>query len=321
MKALVTGATGFVGSHVALALLKRGWEVRALVRPNANGHRRAQLPDEIEVVSGDVRDQPAVEAGARGCQAVFHVAAMYELWASDPRKFYEVNVDGTRAVLEAARAAGVERVVHTSSVATVLQGGDESGFLDPESAHGHYKRSKILAERVALEYPNVVVVNPAAPMGWGDVRPTPTGNIVLGFLRGRMPAYIDTGLNVIEVEDVAHGHVAAFERGVPGQRYILGNENLTLKTLLETLAKETGRRPPKVKLPLSVAYATAALSEIVEGRLLRGMPTVTMDAVRMAQTPMFYDSSRARRELDLPQTPVRCALRKSAEWFISRGYC
>lgn len=321
MRALVTGATGFVGSHVALALLRRGWDVRALVRPNNQGHRRAVLPPEVEVVPGDVRDEAAVERGARTCQAVFHVAAMYELWARDSQQFYEVNVDGTRAVLNAARSASVERVVHTSSVATVVQGGDESGYLQPDAAHGHYKRSKILAERVALEYPNVVVVNPAAPMGWGDVRPTPTGNIVLGFLRGRMPAYIDTGLNVIDVEDVAEGHALAYERGEPGQRYILGNENLTLEALLKTLAAATGRRPPRLKLPMPVAYAAAAASELVEGRLIGTMPTVTLDAVRMAQVPMYYDSSRARRELGLQQTPVRCALRKSAEWFMSHGYC
>jgi len=321
MKALVTGATGFVGSHVALALLRHGWEVRALVRPATHGHRRAELPAEIEVVSGDIEDEASVERGARGCQAVFHVAAMYEMWARDPRRFYEVNVEGTRAVLEAARKANVERVVHTSSVATVVQGGDEAGFADPEAAHGHYKRSKILAERAAFEYPNVVVVNPAAPMGWGDVRPTPTGNIVLGFLRGRLPAYIDTGLNVIDVEDVAEGHVLAYERGKPGERYILGHENLTLQALLKMLAAETGRQAPRLKLPMPVAYAAAAISEIVEGRLARRQPTVTMDAVRMAQIPMYYDSTRARRELGLPQTPVHCALRKSAEWFISHGYC
>jgi dihydroflavonol-4-reductase len=321
MKALVTGATGFVGSHVALALLRHGWEVRALVRPSNGGQRRAELAADVEMVAGDVEDEASVERAAQGCQALFHVAAMYELWAREPRRFYEVNVGGTRAVLEGARKAGVERVVHTSSVATVLQGGDEAGFADPETAHGHYKRSKILAERVAFEYPNVVVVNPAAPMGWGDVRPTPTGNIVLGFLRGRMPAYIDTGLNVIDVEDVGEGHVLAYERGEPGERYILGNENLTLQALLKMLAVETGRHAPWIKLPMPVAYAAAAISEIVEGRLAQHPPTVTLDAVRMAQVPMYYDSTRARRELGLPQTPVHCALRKSAEWFMTHGYC
>jgi dihydroflavonol-4-reductase len=320
MKALVTGATGFVGSHVAQALLGHGWQVRALVRPSAS-HRRAALPAEIEVAAGDLQDAPSLERAVTGCDAVFHVAAMYELWARDPRQFYAVNVDGTRAVMEAAKKAAVPRVVHTSSVATVVPGGAEDGFADPGSAHGHYKRSKILAERVAFEYDNVVVVNPAAPMGWGDVRPTPTGNIVLGFLRGMMPAYIDTGLNIVDVEDVAEGHVLAYERGKPGERYILGNENLTLRVLLQKLAKETGRQAPWVKLPMPVAYAAAAISEIVEGRLAHRAPTVTMDAVRMAQTPMYYDSSRARTELGLPQTPVSCALRKSAEWFIANGYC
>ena len=321
MKALVTGATGFVGSHVALALLRHGWEVRALVRPANGGHRRAELPCEVEMVAGDIEDEASVERGAQGCQAVFHVAAMYELWAREPKRFYAVNVAGTRAVMEAARKANVERVVHTSSVATVIQGGDETGFADPATAHGHYKRSKILAERVAFEYPNVIVVNPAAPMGWGDIRPTPTGNIVLGFLRGRIPAYIDTGLNVIDVEDVAAGHMLAYERGQPGERYILGNENLTLRALLETLAAETGRRAPRLELPMPLAYAAAAISEIVEGRIAGRPPTVTLDAIRMARVPMYFDSTRARQELGLPQTPVHCALRKSAEWFISHGYC
>jgi dihydroflavonol-4-reductase len=321
VRAFVTGATGFIGSHVARALLGHGWDVRALVRPAAHSHRQAQLPADIERIQGDVEDVDALKRGVRGCDAVFHVAALYELWAPRPERFYAVNVEGTRNVLEAAKRADVPRVVYTSSVATVKPGGDESGFADPEAACGHYKRSKILAERVALDYSNVVVVNPSTPIGWGDVRPTPTGKIVLDFLRGRLPAFVDTGLNLVDVEDVAEGHVLAFERGVVGERYILGNENVSLEGMLLALAAESGRPAPRIKLPLAAAYAAAVISELVEGRMLGRPPTVPADGVRMARTPMYFDSSRARQELGVPQSPIRNALRKAAEWFEANGYC
>ncbi|HLG70124.1 MAG TPA: hopanoid-associated sugar epimerase [Chloroflexota bacterium] len=321
MRALVTGVTGFIGSHVARALGVHGWEVRALVRPGANGHRRAEIPSGVEVAWGDVRDAGAVAKALEGCQALFHVAAAYHLWSPDPAHFYDVNVRGTRTMLEASKQAGLERVVYTSSVATVKPGGDERAFADPELVHSHYKRSKILAERVAFEYPNVVVVNPSTPIGAGDVRPTPTGKVLLDFLRGRIPAYVDTGLNLVDVEDVAEGHVLAYEKGVPGERYILGNENVTLRAMLETLAAESGRKPPRIKLPMPVAYAAGAVSELVEGRLAKRTPTVPLDGVRMAGVPMFYDSTRARRELGLPQTPIPVALRKAAAWFETHGYC
>jgi dihydroflavonol-4-reductase len=321
MKALVTGATGFIGSHVARALVEHGWQVRALVRPATNGHRRAEIPAGVEVALGDVRDAGAVVRALDGCQALFHVAAAYDLWSPDPARFYDVNVRGTRAVLQAAQRAGVDRTVYTSSVSTIRPGGDERGFADPELVHSHYKRSKILAERVAFEFPNVVIVNPSTPIGRGDVRPTPTGKVVLDFLKGRIPAYVDTGLNLVDVEDVAEGHVLAYEKGQPGKRYILGNENVTLKAMLETLAAESGRRPPRIKLPLPVAYAAGAVSELVEGRLAKRAPTVPLQGVRMAGVPMFYDASRARRELGLPQTPIPVALRKAADWFEAHGYC
>jgi dihydroflavonol-4-reductase len=319
--ALVTGATGFVGSHVAHVLLRRGWDVRALVRPVANGHRQAELPQGIQRVPGDIRDMSAIERAVDGCRVVFHVAALYDLWVPDPSRFYDVNVEGTRKVLDAAKKAGIERVVYTSSVATVKHGCDESGFADPEAAHSHYKRSKILAERVALQYPNVVVVNPSTPVGAGDVRPTPTGKIVLDFLRGRMPAYLDTGLNLIDVEDVAEGHALAFERGEPGERYILGNQNLTLLAMLELLAAVSGRRAPRLRLPFPVAYAAAAISELVEGRLARRPPSVPLDGVRMAAEPMYFDASRAQRELGLQLTSVETALHKAVDWFETHGYC
>jgi len=320
VKALVTGATGFIGSHVARALLEHGWEVRALVRAGSNGHRRAELPPDLEVEHGDIRDQAAVKNAARACQAVFHVAAMYDLWAADPRQFYDVNVGGTQAVLKAAQQAGVERVVYTSSVATITPGGDEEAFADPEAVHSHYKRSKVLAERKALEAPDVVVVNPSMPIGWGDVRPTPTGKIVLDFLRGRLPAYVDTGFNIVDVEDVAEGHVLAYERGQPGRRYILGNENASLRSMLARLAKVTGRAAPRIRLPFAIALAAGAASELIQGRLLGRPPRVPLEGVRMARTPMYYDASRARRELGLPQTPIDEALSKAARWFEEHDY-
>lgn len=321
MRALVTGATGFIGSHVVRALLAAGWEVRALVRPAANGHRRAELPDGVEIAPGDVCDAGAVASAMHGCQALFHVAALYDLWSPRPQRFYDVNVGGTRTVLDAAQAAGVERTVYTSSVATVKPGGDESAFAALEDVHSHYKRSKILSERVALEYRDVVIVNPSTPIGAGDVRPTPTGKIVLDFLRGRIPAYVDTGLNLIDVEDVAAGHLLAYERGRPGERYILGNENVTLQSMLYILAAESGLRPPLIRLPLAVAYAVGVVSEVIEGRLAHRAPTVPLEGVRMAATPMYFDASRARHELGLPQTPVEESLAKAAQWFRSNGYC
>ncbi|MBV8087295.1 MAG: NAD-dependent epimerase/dehydratase family protein [Chloroflexi bacterium] len=320
MKVLVTGATGFIGSHVARAFLRHGYEVRALVRWGG-GRRQALLPDAVEVVAGDLTDRPSLAAACDGCAAVAHVAAMYELWAPKPVAFYEVNVAGTRALIEAAHKAGIERMVYTSSVCTIPPGSDERVFADPAKVHSHYKRSKILAERVALEAGWPVVVNPSTPVGWGDVRPTPTGRIVLDFLRGRMPAYVDTGLNLVDVEDVAEGHVLALERGEPGERYVLGGENLSLECMLEWLAEVSRRKPPRIRLPFAVAYAAGAASEVLQGRLLGTPPAVPFEGVRMARTPMYYDTSKAVRELGLPQSPIGCALRKAAEWFHSNGYC
>ncbi|MBV9120214.1 MAG: NAD-dependent epimerase/dehydratase family protein [Chloroflexi bacterium] len=320
MTVLVTGATGFIGNHVAQALLRHGQSVRCLVRPELPLHPRAALPDGAEQVAGDLLDGPSLHRATDGCEAVFHVAAMYELWAPDPGAFYRVNVDGTRLVLESARAAGAS-VVFTSSVSTIPPGGDERDFSQPSTIHSHYKRSKILAERLVLAHPGAIVVNPSTPIGRGDARPTPTGKIVLDFLRGRMPAFVDTGLNLVDVEDVAEGHILAWRRGRPGQRYILGNANLTLQAMLNILARQSGRPAPRVRLPLAAAYATGALSEIFEGRLLGRTPAVPFEAVRMAATPMYYDASKARTELGLPQTPVSTALRKAAQWFLTNGYC
>ncbi|MGH2469245.1 MAG: hopanoid-associated sugar epimerase, partial [Chloroflexota bacterium] len=323
------------GQHVARVLLADGFEVRALVRSPASSATQA-LAD-AEIVAGDLRDAASLARAARGCQVVFHVAALYALWAPDPRALYATNVAGTGHLLAAARAARVERVVYTSSVATIppgtlapgsertCWGGDEAGFADPREVHSHYKRSKILAERLALReaaagYP-VVIVNPATPIGTGDVKPTPTGRVVLDFLRGRMPAYVDTGLNVIDVEDVAAGHLLALKRGQPGERYILGAHNLSLRELLTCLAEVAGLPAPRLRLPLAVALAAGAVSEVLEGRLARRRPSIPFEGVRMAGRPMYYDAAKAQKLLGLPRTPAREALRKSAGWFREHGYC
>jgi dihydroflavonol-4-reductase len=321
MKALVTGATGFIGSHIVRVLLQAGWDVRVLVRPASNGHRRAAVPSEAEVAHGDIRDASAVASAIHGCQVLFHAAAMYDLWTRDPSQFYDANVNGTRTVLEVAARAGIDRAVYTSSVSTVKQGRDEQGSLTPKAVHSHYKRSKIIAEQVALGYPDVVVVNPSTPVGHGDVRPTPTGKIVLDFLRGRLPAYVNTGLNLIDVEDVAAGHLLALDKGQAGRRYILGNENVTLQAMLLMLASEAGLRPPAIRLPFAIAYAAGALSEVLEGRLAHRIPSVPFEGVRMAKTPMYFDPSRAQRELGLPQSPIPSALKKAVDWFRGNGYC
>src|SRR5581483_1106987 len=303
--------------------------------------RPGGVAGEVERAPGDVLDPASLTTACSGCQVVFHAAAFYDLWAADPDQFYAVNVRGTENVLQAARETGVEAVVYTSSVSTIppaaipdsaaaeaqagRRGGDERWFADPKSVHSHYKRSKILAEQVALEKArqgwSVVVVNPSTPVGCGDARPTPTGKIVLDFLRGRLPAYVDTGLNVVDVDDVAQGHVLALEHGKAGERYILGNRDVTLKELLALLASETGRPAPKVRLPFAVALAIGSASEVIQGRLMRTVPAVPLEGVRMARTAMFYDPSRARRELGLPQTPIAVALGKAVRWYERHGYC
>lgn len=338
LRALVTGATGFIGQHVVRALLADAFEVRALVRPPVSALPSDVVAlEEAEMVAGDMRDAASLARAVRGCQVVFHVAALYDLWTPDLGTLYATNVLGTSHLLAAARAAHVERVVYTSSVATITpgrlepgsertcRGGDEAGFADLRAVHSHYKRSKILAERVALREAAagcpVVIVNPATPIGTGDVKPTPTGRIVLDFLRGRMPAYVDTGLNVIDVEDVAAGHLLALKRGLPGERYILGAHNLSLRELLNCLAEEAGLPAPRVRLPLGIALAAGAVSEVLEGRLARRRPSIPFEGVRMAGRPMYYDAAKAQVQLGLPRTPARQALRKSAGWFREHGYC
>jgi dihydroflavonol-4-reductase len=315
--ALVTGASGFLGWHVARLLVDRGYHVRALARP---GSRVADLP--VEIVTGDLRDPDSLARAAAGCGLVFHVAADYRLWAKDPRELYRSNVDGTRNLLTAARNAGVERVVYTSTVGCIgipLGGiGDETTPVALEDMAGDYKRSKFLAEQVALEFARggfpVVIVNPTAPIGDHDVKPTPTGKIVLDFLNGDMPAFIDTGLNVVDVRDTAEGHLLACDRGRPGERYILGSENLTLAQILQKLAAITGRKAPGIRLPYAVAYCAGACSTAwaeVTGK----PPRVPLEGVRMARKKMWVTHEKARRELGFEPGPAETALRRAVEWF------
>jgi dihydroflavonol-4-reductase len=322
---LVTGANGFVGANVVRALVAHGADVRAFVRPGADQRTLADLP--IEIVEGDLRDAAAVRRAVAGCARVFHVGADYRLWARDPREIHDTNVRGTIHVLDACRDAGVERVVHTSTVGTIGLSAapgpcDEATPLAPGQIHGDYKRSKLESERVALSYAAqglpVVVVNPTAPVGPWDAKPTPTGKIVVDFARGRLPAFVDTGLNVVHVRDVAEGHRLAAERGRSGERYVLGNRNLTLREILEVLADLLGRPAPRVRLPYAAAWIAGAVTTAaaaVTGR----PPAVPLDAVRMSRRRMFVDASKAVRELGLPQTPVRQAFLDAIEWFEAQG--
>jgi dihydroflavonol-4-reductase len=314
---LVTGASGFVGWHVARLLIERGHQVRALVRAAGT------IPDlDVERVTGDLRDPASLASAASGCGLVFHVAADYRLWSKNPQELYQSNVEGTRNMLSAAKAAGVERLVYTSTVGCIgIPSGGIGDENQPVSLHdmaGDYKRSKFLAEQVALEFARdgfpVVIVNPTAPMGDHDFKPTPTGQIVLDFLNGAMPAYIDTGLNVVNVHDVALGHLLACEKGAIGERYILGSENLTLSQILQELARITDRKAPTVKLPYSVAW-TAGIVATAWAHLTGVPPRVPLEAVRMAKKKMWVSHEKAARELGYSPCPAASALSAAAAWF------
>jgi dihydroflavonol-4-reductase len=314
---LVTGASGFVGWHVARVLLERGHRVRALVRESSN------VPElDVERVTGDLREPASLEPAVAGCGLVFHVAADYRLWSKDPGELYRSNVDGTRNMLAAAKAAGVERFVYTSTVGCigVPPGaiGDESQPVSLENMKGDYKRSKFLAEQVALEYARggfpVVIINPTAPMGDHDFKPTPTGQIVLDFLKGDMPVFIDTGLNVVSVRDVALGHVLACEKGRVGERYILGSENMTLSQILSKLASITGRKAPTFELPYFVAYS-AGVATTAWSSITGTPPRVPLEAVRMAKTKMWVSHEKATRELGYSPAPAHDALADAVAWF------
>jgi dihydroflavonol-4-reductase len=327
MLAFVTGATGFVGSHVARALAGQGADLRLLVRSGSDLRNIQEL--NADRVVGDLRDPASLEKAVAACEVVFHVAADYRLWVRDPDQMYRANVEGTRAILEAARKNGVRRVVYTSSVATMgftANGhpADENSPVSLANMIGHYKRSKFMAEQVVIAAGrtgmDVVVVNPTTPVGEQDIKPTPTGRIVVDFLKNKFPAYVDTGLNLVDVRECARGHVAALEKGRSGERYILGGENLTLKQILDKLAAITGLPSPKVRVPYVVALATGVVDEMVTGHLLHREPRATIDAVRMGRKKMFASSAKAERELGWKVVPVDDALRRAVAWFQTNGY-
>ena len=324
---LVTGATGFVGCHVVRKLLARRERVRVLARRQSPLQVLQGL--DVERVTGDLTDRESIRQAIEGCRWVYHVAADYRLWAPDPSVLYQANVEGTRNVLEAARAARVERIVYTSTVGAVgiphngAGPGNEATPVALQDMIGHYKRSKFLAEQEAAAAAKggvpVVIVNPSTPVGSMDVKPTPTGQMIVDFLNGRMPAYVETGLNLIDVEDVAEGHLLAMEKGQVGQRYILGHQNLTLKEILEMLSSVSGLPAPTVRLPRAAALGLAAVSTGLS-YLTKRPPRIPLEGVRMAGKKMFFDSSKAVRELGLPQNPVEEALTKAVAWFRQNGY-
>ena len=326
MKVLVTGATGFVGGNLARRLWSRGDDVRALVRPESNTLTIDGTG--IEQVPGDILDRQSVDRAVRGCEAVFHCAAAYTFWASDPKAVYRTNVDGTANVLEAARQAGVSRVVHTSTVSTIGrdggQLGTESTQLDPKHLVGHYKKSKYQAEQIALAMASeglpVVVVNPTTPVGPWDVKPTPTGRMVLDFVRGRIPAYLNTGMNLVDVEDVAAGHILALEQGRIGERYLLGNRNVRLKEVFTMLQEVSGRPAPRWRAPYWLVISAGYLDQLVEGTLLRREPRIPLEGIRVSKTPAYVSCQKAVSELGQPQSSVETALANSVKWFIDHGY-
>jgi len=328
MTTLLTGATGFIGAAVLRSLVNAGHSVRALVRPNSD--RRNLSGIDCEIVIGDLMEPESLRRAVRGCEALFHVAADYRLWVRDREKMNRVNIQGTVDLIQAAAAAGVSRIVYTSSVAT-LRLRDDGLPADEESQAelcdiiGAYKQSKFLAERevrtlVADARTAVVTVKPTAPFGPGDVKPTPTGRVVIEAASGRMPAYVNTGLNVVHVHDVGAGHLLAYRTGIPGESYILGGENRTLQWVLETVAELTGQRPPRIRLPHWFVTPLAYVSEGITRMKGSGEPRITVDGVRMARKLMYFSSAKARRELGYSPRPAIEALRDAIEWFYKEGY-
>ncbi|HEX7959457.1 MAG TPA: hopanoid-associated sugar epimerase [Terriglobales bacterium] len=327
MRAFVTGATGFIGSHVAELLYSLGADLRLLVRKDSRLENIAHVV--AERVPGDLRDPESLRRGMRGCDVVYHVAADYRLWTRNPEDMYQVNVEGTRSIIQAAAEVNVRRVVYTSSVATMGFVGDGTAVTeeDPVSMNemiGHYKRSKFLAEQVAIDAERkgapVVIVNPTTPVGERDIKPTPTGRIIVDFLKRKFPAYVDTGLNLVDVREIARGHVLAMEKARPGERYILGGQNLTLKQLLDKLSTLTGIPSPKFQVPHAVAMGFAAFDQFLAGTILNSEPRATVEAVRMGRKKMFASSAKAERELGYQVVPIESALKRAVDWFQANGY-
>jgi dihydroflavonol-4-reductase len=326
MKIFITGATGFVGSHVARKAAEQGTELRLLTRKTSITEN---LPNSAELVQGDLREPRAFAAALRGCDALIHVAADYRLWVPDPAEMYKANVEGTRELLRLAREAGVRRVVYTSSVATMgfrKDGSvvDEETPVSERDMIGHYKRSKWMAEQEAIAAAragqDVVILNPTTPVGSRDVKPTPTGRIIVDFLNKKFPAYVDTGLNLVDVDEIARMHVAVLEHGRIGERYILGGENLTLKQILDRLGAMTGLPSPAMKVPHAFAMAFAFFDERITGKLRGKEPRATVEAVKMGKKMMWASSAKAERELGWRVLPVDAALRSAVEWFVANGY-
>ena len=326
MKVLVTGATGFVGGAVARALVRAGTDVRVLARPGSDLGNVAGLA--VEQVTGDLCDPASLRTALTGCRQLYHVAAHYALWAKDPAIFYDINVTGTRNLLEAARDVGIERTVYCSTIGAIglpPDGGlgTEDTPVSLDQMAGHYKRSKYLAEqevlKLAMDGLPVVIVNPSAPVGAGDVKPTPTGRVVVDFMKGRMPAYIETGMNIIDVDDVAAGHLLAMEKGRQGERYILGCTNLMLREVFDILSRLTGVKAPTIKLPRLAILPLAYVNQWI-ANLTGQPPRIPLEGVKMAKYKMHYDCSKAIRELGLPQTPPEVALEKAVRWFRDHKY-
>ena len=323
MTILLTGATGFLGSAIARELLSDGHEIKLLTRGNSDLRNIEGL--DAEIVRGDLRDRETLKSALKGCSKLYHAAAFYSLWNKDKKLIYDINVQGTRNILETALDLGLESVVYTSTVGCIGLSKDrsptnEDSPLDPSTLSNDYKMSKFQAEKVALEMHgrglSTVIVNPSTPVGPRDIKPTPTGKIVLDFLNGRMPAYIDTGLNLIDVTDCARGHILAEETGEPGERYILGNKNMSLKEILIALEKITGIRAPSFKIPYWVAYSAGLACETLSNLVTKAPPAVPLAGVKMAKYFMYFDSSKAIRKLQLPQNSVENALRQSVQWFM-----
>ncbi len=329
MTTLVTGVSGFVGSAIVRQLLAAGHSVRALVRPSSNRRNIKGLA--IDLVTGDLRDPASLDQAIQGCDVLFHVAADYRLWTRRPDELYQTNVEGTLALMQSALRVGVERIVYTSSVATLGLNpsrlpSDEETPVTLNDMIGHYKRSKYLAEEAVMrliqeEGLPAVIVNPSTPIGPRDIRPTPTGRMVLDAACGFVPAYVDTGLNLVHVDDVAVGHLLAFERGTIGERYILGGENLTLKEIYDLIARITGKASPKIKLPHNLLLPLAYLSEWWTRMTAGAEPRVTVDVIRMAKKFMFFTIDKARRELGFSPRPAEAALVDAIDWFRQNGYC